>query len=68
MKATACCLMVLCSVNPPIGEALSGHAKQRNVGAGGVINAKFDFRMSNRIKLGCDGTMRTERAIKCAAG
>jgi hypothetical protein len=30
--------------------------------------AEFDFRMSNRIRLGVDDTMRTERAIKGAVG
>jgi transposase-like protein len=29
---------------------------------------EFDFRMSNRVKLGVDDTMRTERAIKGAPG
>ena len=29
---------------------------------------EFDFRMNNRAKLGCDDTMRTERAIKGAEG
>lgn len=30
--------------------------------------AEFDFRMSNRARLGVDDTMRTERAVKGAAG
>ena len=30
--------------------------------------AEYDFRYSNRIKLGVDDEMRTERAIKGAEG
>jgi hypothetical protein len=30
--------------------------------------AEFDFRYSNRVKLGVDDTERTQRAIKGAAG
>ena len=29
---------------------------------------EFDFRMSNRVKLGVDDTMRTERAVKGVTG
>jgi hypothetical protein len=36
MKAGACCLIVLTSVNPPMGEALCNYASEGNFGAGGV--------------------------------
>ena len=51
MNPIVCCRIVLGCVNPPIGEALPGHAKQRQIAARRVVNPKRDAVIHAEVKF-----------------
>ncbi len=51
MKPIVTCRMVLGCVSPPIGEAFAANTLQGNIGARGVVKAKFHAMIGAEIEL-----------------